>query len=170
MTAITLILPYPISANRYWQTTAIRGRAMTYVSKEAKAYKADVARCCRLSGLLVPIAGRVAIHAELFPAMPQDWERRKRRDGVNWDDTVRCIDLDNANKVMLDALKGIAIDDDKWVRRLSSERMTPDSKGARLVVTITPLQAEQQEQIALPMTAPDLAAGVARHREQQAMF
>jgi len=49
---------------------------------------------------------------------------------------VRCIDIDNANKVLLDALKDVAIDDDKWVRKLTSERMEPD-RQARVVVTIT---------------------------------
>lgn len=51
---------------------------------------------------------------------------------------MQCIDLDNANKVLLDAMKGVAIDDDKWVRRIVAERMEPDGE-ARVVVTITPL-------------------------------
>jgi crossover junction endodeoxyribonuclease RusA len=76
---------------------------------------------------------------QLFPNRPLDWKTRQRKHGAAWDDTVQCIDVDNANKVLLDALKGVAIDDDKWVRRLTSERMEPDGE-ARIVVTITQLQ------------------------------
>jgi crossover junction endodeoxyribonuclease RusA len=161
-----------VSANRYWRSFVPRGhqRAIVTLSDEAKTYKADVALRCRVAGVCEAIAGRVAIDVKLYPNRPQDWQKRQRKDGATWDDSVQCIDLDNANKVLLDALKGIAMADDKFVRKLSAERMEPDEHGARVVVTITPLQAEQQEQIALPMTAPDLAAGVARHREQQAMF
>jgi crossover junction endodeoxyribonuclease RusA len=67
-----------------------------------------------------------------------------RLDGPTWDDTVRCIDIDNANKVLLDALKDVAIEDDKWVRKLTAERMEPDGE-ARVVVTITPLAVEQPQ-------------------------
>ena len=38
--------------------------------------------------------------------------------------------------MLLDALKGVAIEDDKWVRRLVAERMEPDAEGSRVVVTI----------------------------------
>ncbi|MFX7793104.1 RusA family crossover junction endodeoxyribonuclease, partial [Acinetobacter baumannii] len=62
-----------------------------------------------------------------------------------WDDTVRCIDLDNAKKVLLDALKGVAIEDDQWVRRIVAERMEPDADGARVVLTVTPLSVVQPQ-------------------------
>jgi crossover junction endodeoxyribonuclease RusA len=61
---------------------------------------------------------------------------------------VQCIDIDNANKVLLDSLKDVVIDDDKWVRRLTSERMEPDAGEARVVVTITAM-ATAQPQMAL---------------------
>ena len=56
-----------------------------------------------------------------------------------------CLDLDNANKVLLDALKGVAIEDDKWVRQLHSERMEPDADGARVVICITPMAVAQPQ-------------------------
>ena len=40
--------------------------------------------------------------------------------------------------LLLDALKGVAIEDDKWVRRIEAERAEPDGE-ARLVVRIWPL-------------------------------
>lgn len=137
---IRLVLPYPISANVYWRSFVPRGqkRAVTVVSDEAKAYKRQVQQAAVLCAIGQPLAGRVRIAIELYPQRPQDWARRARRAPLTWDDDVRCIDLDNANKVLLDALKGVAIEDDKWVRELHSQRMEPDGE-ARVVVTITPL-------------------------------
>ena len=140
---ILLSLPYPLSANRYWKAITIPGRTMMAPTREAKAYCADVARICAAAGIREPITGRIALAIRLFPARPQDWARRARKLGAAWDDDVRCIDLDNANKVLLDALKGIAFEDDRWVRRLQAERMEPDEHGARVIVAI--------EQLALPV-------------------
>jgi len=144
MTPITLTLPYPLSANRYWRPARI-GKHMTIVpTKEAKAFRAEIAALCRAQGARVPLAGRVHVDVQLYPARPLDWQKRMRVNGAAWDDTVRCIDIDNANKVLLDALKDVAIEDDKWVRRLTSERMEPDGE-ARVVVTITAMPVVQPQ-------------------------
>lgn len=148
MKTITITLPYPISANRYWNSFPLGKRIMTAPSGEAKKYKAEVAKLCKLANITQPITGRVQIDIQLYPHRPQDWQKRMKREGAFWDDTVQCIDLDNANKVLLDSLKNVAIDDDKWVRVLHSERMEPDDRGERVVVTITAL-ATEQPQVAL---------------------
>lgn len=141
---ITLTLPYPVSANRYWQTRVIKPKggkfyqAMTYVSAEAKAFKDLVHKLAMAAGVRAPITGRVAISYTLHPHCPQDALRRAKRDPMNWEDTVQCMDLDNAQKVLLDSLKGVVIDDDKWVRKISAERGAPVT-GGKLVVTITPI-------------------------------
>lgn len=143
MTEIKLTLPYPISANVYWRSFVPKhqSRAVTIRSREANDYKALVAEKCRQAGITGPIAGRVEVAIRLYPQRPQDWEKRVRKNPDSWDDDVRCIDLDNANKVLFDAIKGIAIDDDKWIRRLTSERMEPDGE-ARVVMVIRPLQVD----------------------------
>jgi crossover junction endodeoxyribonuclease RusA len=121
---------------------------MVYVTGEAEDFKEQVGWVCKAAGIRAPITGRVAISVQLYPHRPQDWATRQRKHGAAWDDTVQCLDIDNANKVLLDALKGVAIEDDKWVRRLSSERMEPDEHGARVVLTI--------EQIAQPVVQGEL--------------
>jgi crossover junction endodeoxyribonuclease RusA len=141
---ITLTLPYPLSANRYWRPVKLGAHISIVPTKEAKAFRADIAARCRDQGVRVPLAGRVHIDVKLYPARPQDWQKRVRKEGASWDDTVRCIDIDNANKVLLDALKDVAIEDDKWVRRLTSERMEPDGE-ARVVVTITAMPVAQPQ-------------------------
>lgn len=147
---ITLTLPYPVSANKYWCTRVakINGtlQSMTYVSAEAKAYKEQVGWLAKAAGVRAPITGRVAIAYTLHPHCPLDAHRRMKRDPLNWDDTVQCIDLDNAQKVLLDALKGVVMEDDKWVRRITAERGMP-VEGGKLVVTIEAIStAEEPEQ------------------------
>lgn len=150
---ITLTPPYPVSANRYWQTRVITpkggkfAQAMTYVSAEAKAFKEHVQKLAQAAGVRAPIAGRVAITYTLHPHCPLDAHRRMKRDPLGWEDTVQCMDLDNAQKVLLDSLKGVVIEDDKWVREISAKRGTPVD-GGKLVVTIAaiaPAMAAQEQ-------------------------
>jgi len=142
---IHLTLPYPISANRYWAVRVIPKKpkplALTYVTEEAKAYKKAVGMLALAAGIRVAATGRVVLHIKLFPHRPQDWAKRARKDPHTWDDTVQCIDLGNCEKVLSDALNGIAWVDDKQIRRTLLERMEPDEKGARLEVTIEYLAA-----------------------------
>ena len=140
---IKITLPYPCSANRYWRSFVPRGhkRAIVTLSDEAKSYKSQVGWICRAAGIHQPLAGRVHIDVKLYPKRPQDYAKRMRKAPDSWDDDVMCLDLDNANKVLFDALKGVAIVDDKWVRKLTAERMEPDGE-ARVELTIAPMGAE----------------------------
>lgn len=145
---IILALPYPVSANRYWATRVYRvkgtntHRAMTYRTPEAVAYCAHVAQIAMLAGLPEPFTGRVALSYRLYPNRPQDWEKRVRKLGAEWDDDVMCMDLGNAQKVMEDALQGIAYVNDKQVRKLVAERCEPDEYGARLIVYVRAIPKE----------------------------
>lgn len=136
-----LVLPYPISANEYWATVVPPGAKFsnTYVTHEARRYKRDVRIAAYDQGVREQIRGRVFVGIQLYPHRPVDWEKRARKDPMNWDDNVRCLDLDNARKVLLDALKNTAFADDCWVWRDAGERMEPDAEGARVVVTIEPI-------------------------------
>jgi crossover junction endodeoxyribonuclease RusA len=159
---IHLALPYPISANDYWRSRTVKqkgtGRtiAIAYVTDEAKAYKLDVAWRARAAGVRAPILGRVSVSIELYPHRPLDWQTRQRKLGDAWDNDVRCIDLDNARKVLFDALKGIAFEDDRWIWHDPGIRMEPDAHGARVVVRIAPyVRPVPAEQLALlPALAP----------------
>lgn len=143
---VTLVLPWPVSANRYWRTYMPKGfkAPVTVLSSEAKAYKSEVGWLARAAGIRTPISGRVAVSYVLYPKRPQDWARRAAKDPAGWDDTVQCIDLDNAQKVLMDSLKGVVIDDDKWVRRIHAERAEPDG-DARMIVTIRPIFCDQHQ-------------------------
>lgn len=143
--AITVALPYPVSANRYWATRVIpasKGKpamAITYVTAEARAYKETVAWMLKAAGVRVPLAGRVFVGIELWPHRPLDWAKRARLDPLYWADTVQRLDLDNARKVVNDSIKDIAFGDDKRIWKDAGEVMEPDGREACVVVTIRPL-------------------------------
>ena len=147
---IELTLPYPISANRYWRSFVPRGhaRAIVTLSDEAKAYKEQVNLLAWQQGVREPLEGRLQIEIDLYPYRPLDWAKRARKSPDFWDDTVQCLDLDNANKVLLDSLKGVALVDDKWVRRITSQRMEPDGEG-RVVIRISQMPKAATVQLAL---------------------
>ena len=147
---ITLTLPYPISANRYWATRVVtpkggRPMAMTYVTPEAKAYKEQVGWLAKQAGIRQPLPGRVSVHIRLYPHRPLDYAKRMRADPLYWADTVQRLDLDNARKVVNDALKEIVFGDDKCIWRDSGEVMEPDGRPACLVVTIEAIRIEQPQ-------------------------
>jgi crossover junction endodeoxyribonuclease RusA len=154
--ATTLVLPYPISANRYWRSYVPKGwtRSVTAPSAEAKAYKNEVRWIAKGAGIRAAIVGKVQLSIWLYPHRPQDAEKRMRKLGGEWDDSVQCIDLDNANKVLIDALTGVVIQDDSFVRRIESERMEPDGK-ARVVVEVSRyVRSDVVQQVAMPLEAP----------------
>lgn len=126
-----LVLPYPVSANRYWRNW--RGRMV--VSEEGRAFKEECAWRAKAAGLQL-LEGWIRMEIHVYPHRPKDWERRARRDPAGWEHSIRCIDTGNAEKVLSDALNGIAWRDDKQTRRLVVERMTPDAAGARVEVFI----------------------------------
>jgi crossover junction endodeoxyribonuclease RusA len=155
MKPIVIKLPYPLSANKYWRPVPINGHVTMVPTKEAKAFKSEIAWLLRAAGVRKPFPWRVRIHLDLYPKRPQDWQARMRKYGENWDDTVQCIDIDNARKVLYDAFKGVAIVDDKWVWGDSADRCEPDG-DARVVVTITPVVPKSsQSALALEMPACD---------------
>jgi crossover junction endodeoxyribonuclease RusA len=146
MSEIKLVLPYPVSANRYWRSFVPRGhqRAIITLSDEAKSYKAQVGWIAKAAGLRKPFEERICMEILLYPHRPQDWQKRMNKLGPLWDDTVQCIDLGNAEKVLSDALQGIIYDDDKRIWEQNKRRMEPDGE-ARVVVIIRPLQAAETQ-------------------------
>ena len=119
-----LVLPYPVSANRYWRTIVAKKqqRALTFVSDEAKSYKAECGWRAKAAGFKTPMRGFVELRVRLVP-----------KNGI-------CMDLDNCLKVTIDALKGIVYGDDAQVFKIVAERALPDPEGARLEVEVLPFE------------------------------
>lgn len=124
MDALVLNLPYPVSANRYWRIW--RNKAVR--SAEATAYKSVVRRIAQEAGVM-PSEGSVAVCLRLIPKVNKDGSANK---------TV--IDLDNALKVTLDSLQGIAYENDTQVRRIVAEYSSEPVAGGGLAVEIEELK------------------------------
>lgn len=112
----TLVLPYPPSANHYKVPT--RKPGVWRLTEEAQAFKQE----CRLRALTqvgadMPLAGAVAVTVRFY---------RPRKAG----------DLDNLQKVALDALNGIAWKDDKQIVEIHAYRHD-DKSNPRMEIEVT---------------------------------
>lgn len=112
---VRLILPPPISANRYWRKFQNR----MVVSAEAKAYKSEVAVIANASGAQL-MTGDVAIQLDVF---------REAKRG----------DLDNQLKVIFDSLQGIVYENDNQVVEIHARRFD-DKANPRVEVQITEVE------------------------------
>jgi crossover junction endodeoxyribonuclease RusA len=92
---------------------------VTAPSDEAKRFKRDCGWIAKAAGARTPMTGPVELRILLVPA------------------NRVCMDLDNALKVTIDALKGIVYEDDSQVYRIVAERLAPDGR-ARLEVEALP--------------------------------
>jgi crossover junction endodeoxyribonuclease RusA len=92
---MSIILPYPPSVNTYWRNW--RGRMV--ISTKGRAYKSLVETACEEQGV-EQLRGPVAVAGVVVAP-----DRRRR-------------DLDNLWKALLDALKGLAFEDDSMIHRL----------------------------------------------------
>ena len=117
---IVLRLPYPVSTNRIKR----------YVSQEVRNFKTEAGLIAR-QAFSAPLPGDVSLKMVLHPRQP------KRDQGK----PLRLMDLDNAIKVSLDSLNGIAWLDDKQVTAIHIRRGDPVDGGA-LVVEIREASAE----------------------------
>jgi crossover junction endodeoxyribonuclease RusA len=118
---IVLTLPYPVSANRYWRIA----RNRLILSKEAKAYK-NAAKIEFAKTGAIPMTGIVVVVIILHPKLTRSGEASKVR-----------IDLDNALKVVIDALNGLAYIDDKQIVGISAtvgEGGMPDG-GVSIIIS-----------------------------------
>ncbi len=106
-------LPYPPSANRYLRHTA-RG---TYRTSEANAYRTQ-AQWLAKAACFKPVAGFVAVGVTLHPKTTKKGQP-----------SATVLDLDNSLKVALDALQGVAFENDKQVRQISMAYGEPLPEG-----------------------------------------
>lgn len=96
--AVTVVFPYPPSANAYWR----HNRGRTHVSDEARKYR-NAVKLMALAAGWRPQEGECSVVVDVY---------RPQRRG----------DLDNTLKVLLDALRGAAYRDDSQVKTISASR------------------------------------------------
>jgi crossover junction endodeoxyribonuclease RusA len=125
-----LVLPYPVSANRYWRSFAYidkatrKPRSVTVPSDEAKAYKRAVGWIAKGAGCR-PSQRAMALVLTLCPRMNKDGSA-----------SGTVLDLTNCVKVAEDALQGIVYENDKQVQDLRVRYGDAVENGA-LIVEVT---------------------------------
>jgi crossover junction endodeoxyribonuclease RusA len=119
MSAITLVLPVPPSANTYWRSVPGKG---VLISKAGRQYKETVKGIAWQERVSMYPA-----HVKLEFAMVVHFGDSRRRD------------LDNICKAAGDSLKLLAYVDDSQIDRLLVERGSIDRGNPRIEVTITPM-------------------------------
>ena len=125
--SVSVILPEPISSNRYWRT---HGHT-TYRTRDAKAY-------CEAVAMLTAHFRRDG--APCFPTGDVSCV-------VVWHRSAKRGDLDNRTKVLYDALAGSLYADDKqiaqdWRRRVDQHATIP--KG-HVLVEVCPIATEDPQ-------------------------
>ena len=114
---ITLELPYPPSANRYYRHVGFR----TLISREGRAYRRTVCSILRAAGVR-PIDGALAVGIDLYPP-----DRRVR-------------DADNAQKSLLDAMQhGGMYSDDSQIKKLLTVMREQVVPGGKVIVCVMQL-------------------------------
>lgn len=116
---ILLTLPEPPSANDYYRIAGSR----IYRTKAAKDYVADVKTRMSIARVKA-IQGTVDLR-------------------FFWYRPARIGDLDNRNKILLDALKHGAFGDDAKVRRLMCEISDDQPRRARVEIQVIPFVASE---------------------------
>lgn len=125
---ISLTLPYPIAADRYWKSVVPNGETepVMSVTPEGRLYREQVCHSVRQAGVYEPLDGRLSLSYVLYPARPDDWRERVRMAPESWDDEVDCGGMDKVQKVLFDSLRGVAFEDEGKIRRVEAERAVPD--------------------------------------------
>lgn len=108
-----LTLTYPVALNRAYRN--FRGRIV--MSAEGRAWKQEASWKAKAAGIK-PIKGDVWVSMTLHPKTTKTGAASKTR-----------IDLDSIFKLALDALNGVAYQDDKQVCRIVAEIGEPMNGG-----------------------------------------
>lgn len=129
-TAVKLVLPYPVSANRYWRTFPYidkktkKPMAVTVPSSEAKAYKEECGWRAKVAGFKEPSSKPIEIASiTLCPRMNKDGSA-----------SATVLDLGNCWKVVEDALQGVVYVNDKQIKRIRDVGYgEPTAEGALVI-------------------------------------
>lgn len=114
-TRLNMTLPYPPSGNHMWKHTR---QGKHYLTDRARSYYADVGMATYHQQAVIGIDQPIQVQCVLYPP-----DKRRR-------------DMDNAWKVISDALTKAGVwEDDHFIRKLTLEWQTP-VKGGKVFVSI----------------------------------
>lgn len=118
------------------RATVAMGRARVYTPNRTRLFEARVRKAWidqvgeKWAGFKGPAMVSVRVSRELAKSNPKHWAGRQ---------DVQAPDADNVLKAVLDALNGLAYEDDRSITRLTVEKepRLPNGDGNRLSIHIT---------------------------------
>jgi len=111
----------------------IGGRARAYTPKKSADYEKQIAAACNVEA---PLEGPLSMVIKIYLPIPASWSKKKQQQARDREifPTSRP-DIDNYAKAVLDALNGIAYEDDSQVIDLIVEkRYARDEPGVLVVL------------------------------------
>lgn len=105
-----------------------------YTPASTKAYESEIRQAFLRQGGETFAGLPVMVEIEASYPMPKSWSKRKREEARG----TYCgnkPDLDNLEKAILDALNGLAWDDDKAVVILIANKRWEDTGGVEITIT-----------------------------------
>lgn len=140
---VQVVVPFPPSANAYWRT--FRGQVKQ--SAQGRLYKELVERLLRAR---VPslMTGPLNITMDIFRPAPTHANFAKSQ----------ARDLDNNNKVLLDALQGVLFENDSQVYRLETEHWDHEPENPRVQIIIEENSDERPHPASWPLEPRQHAA------------
>jgi crossover junction endodeoxyribonuclease RusA len=115
----------------------VGGKPRVLTSREALHFKVQAGWLAKSQGIHIVTDLPMMVRARLYPSRPRDWQKREAAD-PDWWTRLALMDLDNALKITLDAMNGVAWRDDRQVVDLSIRRMYPDARPKRIELDIGP--------------------------------
>ena len=125
--------------------TTIGGHPRAYDPPRSRKYKAKVRAYAQRAGRMEPITGPVKLTLEEYRPIPKSWSKNKREAAR----TQRLLpttrpDMDNVEKAIMDALNGLAWNDDaQVVLKVSMKVYSDDPRVAVEVDEIYPCGISQ---------------------------
>lgn len=115
---ITLTLPVPPSANDWHRSIVVRGQVRVILTAAARKYTASVVNLAFAQGVkTIKAPTEIIVH-------------------INWYRARKAGDIDKRGAIMLDALQGIAYDNDSQIALYTIERFE-DKENPRMEIEIS---------------------------------
>jgi Holliday junction resolvase RusA-like endonuclease len=130
MTAHTIFIPIaPVPAPRP-RVVRIGGKSVAYNDPKYTAYKYSIGLIAK-SKIKKPLPESVCIKIEFFYQIPKSWTKKEKAE-AKWHTSKP--DIDNLIKGCMDALNGIAYEDDSQVVQVSARKQYAQFSGVQINV------------------------------------
>jgi Holliday junction resolvase RusA-like endonuclease len=118
-------------------------RGHAYTPPETRDYEKRVKQCYLMETGGHCFSGPVAVTVEAYFSIPKSWSKAKKAQAMKGEVMPGKPDIDNIIKIVLDALNGVAYDDDSHVIAISGRKSyTIEETSEGVYIRITSVEGE----------------------------